>query len=82
MCGRWRCCRILVAALGLRAFAIRSEQKVRYHAAMSAAGRFTVALSAYAQGRIGAAGFAAGLAGLIGRGVDGAESGGFAGEAV
>ena len=39
----------LADALGLQAFAIRSEQKVRYHAAMSAAANFTVALSAYAQ---------------------------------
>ncbi len=57
----------LAAALGLRAFAIRSEQKVRYHAAMSAAANFTVALSAYAQDVLAPLGLPPDLrAGLVG----------------
>lgn len=57
----------LAAALGLRAFAIRSEQKVRYHAAMSAAANFTVALSAYAQDVLAPLGVPPDLrAGLVG----------------
>ena len=39
----------VAAALGLRAFEMPSEQKARYHAALSAASNFSVALAAYAQ---------------------------------
>ena len=39
----------LAADLGLRAFAMPSEHKARYHAALSAASNFSVALAAYAQ---------------------------------
>ena len=41
--------REVAAALGLRAFEMPSEQKARYHAALSAASNFSVALAAYAQ---------------------------------
>ena len=39
----------LAEALGLQAFVLPSEYKARYHAALSAASNFSVALAAYAQ---------------------------------